>query len=42
MSTRGRLVLASGNAGKLAELRALLGSEFELHAQSEFGVADID
>jgi len=42
MNTRGRLVLASGNAGKLAELRALLDDRFELHAQSEFGVADID
>ena len=52
MRTRERLVLASGNAGKLAELRALLDGElsnggrlngvFELHAQSEFGVADID
>ena len=42
MSTRERLVLASGNAGKLAELRTLLDGEFELHAQSEFGVADID
>ena len=42
-----RLVLASGNAGKLAELRALLDGQllngmFELRAQSEFGVADID
>jgi XTP/dITP diphosphohydrolase len=37
-----RLVLASGNAGKLAELRALLANDgFELHAQSEFGVDDI-
>jgi XTP/dITP diphosphohydrolase len=37
-----RLVLASGNAGKLAELRALLaGDGFDLHAQSEFGVGDI-
>jgi XTP/dITP diphosphohydrolase len=37
-----RLVLASGNAGKLAELRALLaGDGFNLHAQSEFGVEDI-
>jgi XTP/dITP diphosphohydrolase len=37
-----RLVLASGNAGKLAELRALLGGYgFDLHAQSEFGVEDI-
>lgn len=38
-----KLVLASGNAGKLRELRALLaGDGFELHAQSEFGVVDID
>ncbi|MBB1473683.1 RdgB/HAM1 family non-canonical purine NTP pyrophosphatase [Luteimonas sp. MC1782] len=37
------LVLASGNAGKLGELRALLdGSRFTLRAQSEFGVADVD
>jgi len=38
-----RLVLASGNAGKVAELRELLGdSGFALHAQSEFGVADVE
>jgi XTP/dITP diphosphohydrolase len=38
-----KLVLASSNAGKLGELRALLGdSGIELHAQSEFGVADAD
>ncbi len=37
-----KLVLASGNAGKLAELRELLGDGFELHAQSEFGVADAE
>ncbi|HEX2595750.1 MAG TPA: RdgB/HAM1 family non-canonical purine NTP pyrophosphatase [Luteimonas sp.] len=38
-----RLVLASGNAGKVAELQELLGdSGFSLHAQSEFGVADAD
>ena len=37
-----RLVLASGNAGKLAELRDLLGDRFILHAQSEFGVGDAD
>ena len=37
------LVLASGNAGKLAELRQLLdGSRFTLRAQSEFGVVDVD
>ena len=37
-----KLVLASGNAGKLAELRDLLGDGFALHAQSEFGVGDAD
>ncbi|HVR82136.1 MAG TPA: RdgB/HAM1 family non-canonical purine NTP pyrophosphatase [Luteimonas sp.] len=38
-----KLVMASGNAGKLAELRALLGDgRFELHAQSEFGVVDAE
>ena len=37
-----RLVLASGNNGKLEELRELLGdSGFELRAQSEFGVGDV-
>ena len=37
------LVLASGNAGKLAELRELLGNcGLTLHAQSHFGVADAD
>jgi XTP/dITP diphosphohydrolase len=37
------IVLASGNAGKLAELRELLGgSGHVLHAQSEFGIADAD
>jgi XTP/dITP diphosphohydrolase len=38
-----RLVLASGNTGKLAELRGLLdGCGFALHAQSEFGVRNAD
>ena len=37
-----KLVLASGNAGKLAELRELLGDAFDLHAQSEFGIGDAD
>jgi len=38
-----KLVLASSNAGKLAELRALLGdSGIDLHAQSEFGVIDAE
>jgi XTP/dITP diphosphohydrolase len=37
------LVLASGNAGKVAELRELLGDDsFDLHAQSEFGVSDVE
>ena len=37
------LVLASGNAGKLAELRDLLGPEgFRLRAQSESGVEDVE
>ena len=37
-----KLVLASGNTGKLAELRELLGEGFDLHAQSEFGVTDAE
>lgn len=37
-----KLVLASSNAGKLAELRDLLGVARHLHAQSEFGVGDAD
>lgn len=38
-----KLVLASSNRGKLAELRDLLGDAgIELHAQSEFGVEDAD
>lgn len=38
-----KLVLASGNAGKLAELRDLLGDlDIELHAQSEFDVEDVE
>jgi XTP/dITP diphosphohydrolase len=37
-----KLVLASGNAGKLRELRALLeGDGFTVHPQAEFGVADV-
>ncbi|MDP1697383.1 MAG: RdgB/HAM1 family non-canonical purine NTP pyrophosphatase [Xanthomonadaceae bacterium] len=36
-----KLVLASSNSGKLAELRELLSdSGLSLHAQSEFGVSD--
>jgi XTP/dITP diphosphohydrolase len=38
-----QLVLASGNAGKLAELRELLDDgRFTLRAQSEFGVAEVE
>jgi XTP/dITP diphosphohydrolase len=38
-----KLVLASGNKGKLVELRDLLADAgLDLHAQSEFGVQDID
>lgn len=37
-----KLVLASSNVGKLAELQDVLGGDFELHAQSEFGVADAE
>lgn len=38
-----KLVLASSNAGKLVELRDLLGdARIELHAQSEFGVTDAE
>jgi XTP/dITP diphosphohydrolase len=37
-----KLVLASSNAGKLAELRELLGDGFDLHVQSEFGVDDAE
>jgi len=37
------MVLASSNPGKLAELRQLLAdARYELHAQSEFGVDDIE
>lgn len=38
-----KLILASGNPGKLAELSVLLSSlGIELHAQNEFGVTDAD
>ncbi len=37
-----KLLLASSNAGKLAELRESLGAGFQLHAQSEFGVGDAE
>ena len=39
----GRVVLASGNAGKLAEIRALLaGSGLELVPQSDFDVPEVE
>ncbi len=42
-STARPLVLASNNAGKLEEFRALLaGDGFDVRAQAEFGVADAD
>ena len=38
-----RIVLASGNAGKLAEMRQILaGAGIELVAQGELGIADAD
>ena len=38
-----KLVLASSNAGKLRELRALLeGDGFAVHPQAGFGVADVE
>ena len=43
MSAVRRLVLASGNKGKLVELRDLLAdANLDLHAQSAFGVQDVD
>jgi len=36
-----RLVLASGNAGKLAEFQQLLGADWELLPQSAFNVAPV-
>ncbi|MFC7301318.1 RdgB/HAM1 family non-canonical purine NTP pyrophosphatase [Cognatiluteimonas weifangensis] len=43
MTPPAELVLASGNAGKLAELRALLGADrWRLRAQSDFGLAEVE
>jgi XTP/dITP diphosphohydrolase len=36
------VVLASGNAGKVRELQALLGPEWRVRPQSEFGVPPVD
>ena len=35
-----KIVLASGNAGKLVEMREILGGGFELVAQGDLGIAD--
>ena len=37
-----KIVLASGNAGKLVEMREILGDGFELVAQCDLGIADAD
>ncbi|MBA8889649.1 XTP/dITP diphosphohydrolase [Dokdonella fugitiva] len=43
MNASSRLVLASGNRGKLVEMREILaGLDLELVAQSELGIADAD
>ncbi len=39
---RRRVVLATGNRGKLRELQALLGTAYELVPQSDLGVIDIE
>ena len=43
MTAAGRIVLASGNAGKLAEIQALLaGARFELLPQSQWDVPEVE
>jgi XTP/dITP diphosphohydrolase len=37
-----KVVVASGNIGKLAEIQDILGAEFELVAQRVLGIADAD
>ncbi|MDH3587962.1 MAG: RdgB/HAM1 family non-canonical purine NTP pyrophosphatase [Gammaproteobacteria bacterium] len=37
-----QIVVATGNRGKLREIRALLGDDFELTVQSEFDVPEAD
>ena len=37
-----RIVLATGNLGKLRELQQLLGTSFELVAQSELNIASVE
>lgn len=36
------VVLASGNAGKVGELQALLGNSWRVHPQSRFGIAPVE
>jgi len=40
--SRRRVVLATGNRGKLRELQALLGAAYELVPQSDLGVVEIE
>ncbi len=37
-----KIVLASGNRGKLEEMREILGADFELVAQGDLGIEDVD
>ena len=37
-----KIVVASSNAGKLAEIHEILGADFELVAQRDLGIADAD
>jgi len=37
-----RIVLATGNAGKLREIRAMLGAGWQVLPQSEFGIVSIE
>ena len=37
-----KIVLAIGNAGKLVEMREILGGNFELVVQGDLGIADVD
>jgi len=37
-----KIVMASGNSGKLAEIREILGAQFDLVAQRDLGIADAE
>src|SRR6476620_1305164 len=37
-----KIVVASGNSGKLAEIREMLGAQFDLVAQRDLGIADAE